>query len=168
MAGGITEPPDVLILDERVQISYGFIDMDKFFKEIDVYLLPFGEEGRNHACPHSFWEAVYYRKPLVVTEKVGIASIVNKYGIGAVAKADAQYFAEAINKVCGNYQYYVDRICSTRDQILADILDQKKIIGKYIAEYKSLLSDPSQVITLTGWRQAVLSNDKTWLKDGNH
>lgn len=157
-------PPNELISDNRVQLCYGFADMGAFFQGIDIYLLPFAEEAHNHASPHSFWEAVYYGKPVIVTNKVGIAPLVEEYEIGVVAEADPQHLSEAVYKLCSNYQYYRDRIRLLKGKILNGIIDQASIIDNYITRYKRLTSDPSHMMTLPGWREALLSNNRFLIK----
>lgn len=148
-------PPDQFLSNNKVDITYGFINMQNFYKNIDIYLLPFAEYGQNHACPHSFWEALAYGKPLVVTDRAGIAALVKKYEIGVVCGPEPEELAKAIHNVINNYQKYCKRISLLREEILADVLDQPKIIQKYIEIYKNLLNDPSFVMTLSSWRELL-------------
>lgn len=158
------KPPKIFVSNEKVDLSYGFINMDEFYKAIDIYLIPFAEYGQNHASPHSFWEAIMYGKPLVVTNKVGIASLVDEYDIGVVSETTESGLIQAINRIINNYNYYCERVKFFRDQINKSILNPSNILKRYIETYEILLNNPGNTITLSGWRTALRLNNQELVK----
>jgi len=157
-------PPERFISDERVHLTYGFVDMADFYRDIDIYLLPFADYGTNHACPHSFWEALAYEKPLLVTDRVGIAPLVEKHGIGIVSRPDAGEITDAIITLKNNYQAYCDRIRAVKGQLISELLDPAVIVRNYYETYDFLRADDSRIITLWGWRETLASNGKELVK----
>lgn len=161
------DPPSQFLSDDRVHLSYGPVDMAAFYNNIDIYMLPFAGYGHNHASPHSFWEAIVYGKPVIVTDRVGVASLVERYGIGIVCGPEEKELAEAIQKIIDDYQIYYDQLNSLKHEILCSLLDQQTIINKYFHTYQKLLSDASKVLTLSSWRNSLTSNGKELIKGIN-
>lgn len=157
-------PPEELVSCEKVKITYGFVDMMKFYQEIDIYILPFQEFNKNHASPHSFWEAVYYGKPVIVTNKVGVAPIVDKYGVGLVVRPESDEILNAIVKIINSYDDYIATIETVKVKMFLNLLDQSSIISEYVNSYKRLLSDSSKMITLEAWKKVLSDHNKELVK----
>ncbi len=160
-----TAPPKSFIDNQdRVRLTYGYVEMTKFYQDIDVYLLPFAEYGKSHASPHSFWEAIYYEKPVIVTNRVGIAPLVSRYGIGLVIDPDEKKLVEALYYVKDNYEVFLNAIRLFKKDILTKILKQENIVDSYLKVYDNLLIDKSSILTLGAWREACSVNGQKLIK----
>ena len=90
-------------------LEYGKYDMDKFYSEINILLIPYKDIDYNHACSLSALEAMYNGIPAVVTNVSGVSEVVEYCGIGEIADNNAQSISEAINRAIQNYEEYDDQ-----------------------------------------------------------
>lgn len=73
----------------NVRVRAGAIDMESFYRDVDAVVLPFGESWGCHTSPLSGIEGLLRGKPVLATERVGIAGWLARENAGVVTAASA-------------------------------------------------------------------------------
>ncbi|HWF37656.1 MAG TPA: methyltransferase domain-containing protein [Candidatus Acidoferrales bacterium] len=90
----------------NVCVRAGRLDMESFFADVDIVLLPFARAWGSHGSPLSGVEGLLRGKPLLVTEHVGIAEWVRREGAGVVAAATAAALRSGLLQMAAHYKSY--------------------------------------------------------------
>jgi len=89
-----------------------FNDISSLYSEIDIVYVVYDtyQESLNNriALPNKLYEAIYFRKPLIVSKDTYLAEIIEKYGIGIAANSNStDDIKTAIYEVNKNFDYYL-------------------------------------------------------------
>lgn len=140
-------------------LEYGKYDMNKFYSEIDVLLIPYKNIDFNHACSLSALEAMYNGIPTVATKVSGVSEVVEYCGIGEVAENNANALAEAIGFTVQNYENYNSQ--DKKDKLIS-YLDSVNVLKMIEDEVKVEL--PKGIVTLQEWDRQLRQNDRYLVK----
>lgn len=140
-------------------VEYGVYDMNRFYSEIDILLIPYKDIDYNHACSLSGLEAMHNGIPVVATRVSGVSEVVEYCGIGEVADNNAESLAEAIRITAQNYEKYENEINKDKLVSYLDEVNALKLI-----ENEMLVEIPSGVVTLHEWDRQLRQNDKYLVK----
>ena len=77
--------------------------MNKMFSYCHATVAPFTSEKNNKSCPNSLIESLATGRPVLVSDKVGIADIIKKEMNGIVFSADVHSLVDAISKIEKDY-----------------------------------------------------------------
>jgi glycosyltransferase involved in cell wall biosynthesis len=95
------------------------------------------QKGFGKTCPNSVMEALACGRPALVTEDVGLASVVDTEGCGVVAKRSSDSVASALEILRRDYAQYQGR---ARSAALA-YFDLQRATDQYAALYRELVDD---------------------------
>lgn len=140
-------------------LEYGKYDMNKFYSEINILLIPYKDIDYNHACSLSALEAMYNGIPAVVTNVSGVSEVVEYCGIGEIADNNAQSISEVINRAIQNYEEYDDQKKKDR---LVSYLDGVNVLK--LIEKEMVIEVPNGIVTLQEWDRQLRLNDKYLVK----
>ncbi|RCX19019.1 glycosyltransferase involved in cell wall biosynthesis [Fontibacillus phaseoli] len=145
----------------NVEIHNGFLDMEKFYDDIDVMIAPYTSNNNNHSCPLSIVESVLYGIPVLVSEYVGLKDIITSYEIGVVSKSDSAEMVAKLKKIEENYNYYK----LNADRYGKELFDINNFENNnYLKIYNELISQmPSP--TLKEWQEELDANGKYLVMD---
>jgi glycosyltransferase involved in cell wall biosynthesis len=88
---------------ENVWVRAGRLDMEHFYAEVDILLLPFSSVWGNHASPLSGVEGLLRAKPVLATEFVGIAGWLRTEGAGVVTAPTAAALHAGLLEIASRY-----------------------------------------------------------------
>lgn len=137
---------------KNVEVLYGLESMDEFYSKIDCLLVPFVGKN-NHATPFSCVEALMCGIPVVVTENVGIASVIRDNNWGSVCKAEKTSLTEGIRAAFCKQEYVQNRT------ELEDYFSRDKYVKSMKKIYNDLLSSTLS-ISLNNWNSLLKHYEK--------
>ncbi len=142
----------------NIQILYGTIDMDTFYKSVDCIIIPYTTTTNNHACSFSAVEAMIRGIPVVSTDISGVSDIVKLTGSGEVCRPDPYNLARSLKNVKDNYKLFTNL---NNVQRARDIFDNNNfyVIGKI---YFSFPNEPLPM--LKKWDEELRDNGKYLVK----
>jgi glycosyltransferase involved in cell wall biosynthesis/SAM-dependent methyltransferase len=91
---------------QNVCVRAGRLDMEAFFAEVDVMLLPFGTSWGSHGSPLSGVEGLLRGKPLLATWHVGIAEWLRREGAGVVTAPTVAALRTGLLQLRSQYAAY--------------------------------------------------------------
>lgn len=163
----------ILWRNEQLQVPQGFIeahnckvvlgqvDMQEFYRTIDVLLIPY-TSANNHACPLSGVEAVLSHIPLISTKPCGAAEFIQKYCAGIVCSAEVSEICRSITDMAARYSEFYNKMHV--EQAQKDFV--KNELESYL--YGILFSYfPNEFITIEHWNSIMVRNGK-YLVKGHH
>ena len=103
-------------------------------QESDVFVLPSYSENFSMAAV----EAMYMKLPVVLTERVGVASLVKEYGAGIVTKKDEKEIAEAILQIL-NTPTLGSRMGGAGRKLVEERFEMSNIAARWFESYRNLL-----------------------------
>ena len=132
----------------NVCVRAGRLDMESFFADVDIMLLPFAMAWGSHGSPLSGVEGLLRGKPLLATENVGIAEWLRQDGAGVVTAPTAAALRSGLLQMAAHYKSYSrqarmaarrrfnpDANAAAYQPIYADILESVK--GPTLAEWEA-------------------------------
>jgi glycosyltransferase involved in cell wall biosynthesis len=110
-------------------------DINRIFCECHATIVPFTSEKNTKSCPNSAIESLATGRPVLVSDKVGIADVVQKESCGVVFSADTGSVVESIEKMQQGYNAYRKsaRTCANT------CFDEKVFLASYEKLYTSIL-----------------------------
>ncbi|MDP2704153.1 MAG: glycosyltransferase [bacterium] len=103
-------------------------------QESDVFVLSSYSENFSMSAV----EAMYMKLPIVLTKRVGIAPIVEKYGAGIVVEKNEKEIAEAILKICADEKLKIAMGEAGR-RLVEEKFEMSRIANQWMAAYQNLL-----------------------------
>lgn len=139
----------------NVQVEYGYYDMERFFNDIDLLLIPYQSMEHNHGCSMSAIEALQRRIPVVSTIYAGVSELIESYGGGAVCDGDSQSIKDSLNRVFGQYDLY-------QEEISCDFLERIDGIESLcsLVDMSTHSFCPDNIVTLDEWETLLNRNGK--------
>lgn len=110
-------------------------DMNRMYRESHAAIVPFTSEKNTKSCPNSAVESLATGRPVLVSDKVGIAGVVQREQCGVVFKTDAESLIGAITSLQQEYATYQknSRACANK------YFDEKVFISSYQQLYSVIL-----------------------------
>lgn len=88
----------------------------------------------NYYCePNRLFQCIINNKPVVVGNNPPMKDLIDRYEFGVCVNTDGSdeaLIVEGINKVLGNYQFYLDNIKKNKDRLLWD--SQENVIKEFV------------------------------------
>ncbi|MCP4370744.1 MAG: glycosyltransferase family 4 protein [Deltaproteobacteria bacterium] len=81
-------------------------DISLLLNKVHAVIAPFTSQQLTKPCPHSVIESLAAGKPVLVSDKVGIARIIQENNCGVVFKPDKEDLVRAIDELKRNYTAY--------------------------------------------------------------
>jgi glycosyltransferase involved in cell wall biosynthesis len=108
-------------------IHEDIVDMNKMFQESHATIVPFTSEKNTKSCPNSAVESLAAGRPVLVSDKVGIADVVQSEQSGVVFQPDAASLVAAITSLQQEYATFQQnaRACANRH------FDEKVFLESY-------------------------------------
>ena len=131
---------------QNVCVRAGRLDMESFFADVDIMLLPFARAWGCHGSPLSGVEGLLRGKPVLATEYVGIADWLRREGAGVVTAPTAAALRTGLLQLRSHYGAY-----SRQAQIAARRrFNPEANAAAYLPIYAEMLESPKGP-TLAEW-----------------
>lgn len=121
---------NVKVVDQRVE------DINLLYSSVFATIMPFTTMEDNKSCPHSFIESLSAGRPVLVSNKVGVAGLVEKEGCGIVFPPQVDSLVASIRKLERNYDAYQEasRRCAELHFSHKEFIDRYKRIYRKVLE----------------------------------
>ncbi|MBI2633433.1 MAG: glycosyltransferase [Parcubacteria group bacterium] len=106
------------------------------FQESDVFALPTYSENFGMAVV----EAMYYKLPIIITEKVGISQLIMQYNAGIVIKKNEQELTNALIKILTR-AYDTTEMISRGKHLVETEFNCQNVAKRHIETYNMLLEN---------------------------
>lgn len=122
---------NVKVVNQRIE------DANLLYSKVYATVLPFTTVEDNKSCPHSVIESLSSGRPVLVSERVGVASLVEEKGCGVVFPPQVDSLVASIRKLERNYDKYqkVSRSCAE------EYFSHEKFIEGYKGIYRKVLEE---------------------------
>jgi len=121
---------NVRVIDQRVE------DINLLYSKVFATLLPFTTMEDNKSCPYSVIESLSAGRPILASNKVGVASLVEEEGCGIVFPPQVEDLVASIRKMERNYSAYqkTSRRCAELHFSHNEFIDGYKRIYRKVLE----------------------------------
>ncbi|AOZ93301.1 glycosyltransferase [Paenibacillus crassostreae] len=138
------------------EVYNGYLDMNDFYKGVDVMLAPYTTQKNNHSCPLSILESILLGIPVAVTNVVGLQDVVEQYNFGVVSKCEVGELAEKVGILEKNYDFYK----KNAEDLGSELFDINKLDNNnYLKIYDEVIYQVAAP-TLNEWRSQLNANNK--------
>jgi glycosyltransferase involved in cell wall biosynthesis len=115
-------------------------NMQQLYAEVDAVIAPFTTPEFNKPCPLSILEGLSQRRPVIVTDFVGIKDVIEKEQCGVVSKAEPEGLVEAIGQLKRDYSFYQDNCLPTIKQYFS--------VEKFTQSYQAVYAELAERLTV--------------------
>lgn len=143
-------------------VEYGRYDMQKFYSEIDLLVIPYYSIDFNHACSMSAVEAMLNGIPVAATRISGVSELVDYCGLGETAEHTGEAMADAVKSIISSCEIYQSADASDKIQKLKAYMSNVNTLKLIEQEMKKDL--PKGVITLHQWDTQLKYGNKHLVK----
>jgi SAM-dependent methyltransferase/tetratricopeptide (TPR) repeat protein len=135
---------------QNVSVHARHIDMEAFYAEVDVIVLPLGKICGNHASPLSAVEGLLRGKPVLATEFTGIAGWIEREGVGIVTSSAPEALRSGLLELKANCGVFSQRsLVSSRRRFNSDMN-----AAAYLPIYCEMIEAPKGP-TLAEWDDSL-------------
>lgn len=107
-------------------------DINLLLSKVHAVIAPFTTHQLNKPCPHSIIESLAAGKPVLVSDKVGIANIIKKERCGVIFKPNKESLIKAVHELKKNYNKYQKNARKCAEKYFS----KEKFIKEYVQIYK--------------------------------
>lgn len=125
----------------NVEVFAGYVrDMKAMYDSAHAVILPALEPDSFKPCPHSGLHSLAHGKPLLVSQAVSIAGIVDRHRCGVVFEPTVESLRAAIERLAAHYDEYQANALPT----LAREFSRRRFIERYSRLYTTMLGGGAQ------------------------
>ncbi|WP_410770720.1 methyltransferase domain-containing protein [Fontibacillus sp. BL9] len=140
----------------NLHVHEGYLNMVDFYSDIDTIILPYVTYENNHSSPLSLIESLILGIPAIVTNVVGLARLVETYGMGVTGEPNVDSLKDCIEKLAENYDEYLNNT-SKYGRELFYLNSENKL--RYFKLYKNLTAQEAAP-KLGEWRRMLEETGK--------
>jgi glycosyltransferase involved in cell wall biosynthesis/SAM-dependent methyltransferase len=140
---------------KNVTILYNPAEMSEFYNNIDCMIIPFTDKD-NHAAPFSCIEALSCHIPVIITNVLDIADIIEKFGWGIVCNPDVKDISDAIQLLMNRYETFLQSLLRKN---VYEVFDEECYITNMKEVYDESIKT-IQSISLQKWENALEAEKK--------
>jgi glycosyltransferase involved in cell wall biosynthesis len=119
----------------NVELAVGrFADMAPHYQQAHVTVAPFVEAGQCKPAPNSLIESLASGRPVALTDRVGLAPLVQEENAGVVFTPDPEAMAEALDMLKADWEIYSRRSRAAAERWFG----MERFISSYRALYEEL------------------------------